>query len=135
MPKTILIVDDEPDSANFIGTVLEDNGYEYLIAGNGREGLELVRKEKPDLITLDLIMPEQSGIMMFQELIRHTGRRPIFTMDHNLLLTWLYKMLLVIHSEEQPGFQYIMEVELDGEKLLTEASVCYWMAVTMLREN
>ncbi|MBC8460735.1 MAG: response regulator [Deltaproteobacteria bacterium] len=70
MVKKILIIDDESDSISFIGTILEDNGYDYISADNGVEGLELTRKEMPDLILLDLIMPEKSGITMFQELKR-----------------------------------------------------------------
>ena len=70
MAKKILIIDDEPDSISFIGSILEDNDYEYISADNGVEGLELTRKEMPDLILLDLIMPEKSGITMFQELKR-----------------------------------------------------------------
>ena len=68
MPAKILIVDDETDAISFVGSVLEDNGYDYISAQNGIEGLELAKNEKPDLILLDLIMPEKSGIMMFQEL-------------------------------------------------------------------
>ncbi len=62
MPKKILVVDDEPDSVDFVSSILEENGYDYISAYDGVEGLELVRKEKPDLILLDLIMPEKSGI-------------------------------------------------------------------------
>lgn len=68
MPKKILVVDDEPDSVDFLSSILEENGYDYISAYDGVEGLELARKEKPDLILLDLIMPEKSGIKMFQEL-------------------------------------------------------------------
>ena len=68
MPKKILIVDDDPDNISIISLIVEDNGYISVSANNGKEGFELVKKEKPDLVTLDLIMPEQSGIVMFQEL-------------------------------------------------------------------
>ena len=70
MAKKVLIIDDELDSISFISSILEDNGYDYISADNGIEGLELTRKEMPDLILLDLIMPEKSGITMFQELKR-----------------------------------------------------------------
>ena len=62
MPKQILVVDDEPDRVDFVSSILEENGYAYISAYDGVEGLELVRKEKPDLILLDLIMPEKNGI-------------------------------------------------------------------------
>lgn len=68
MSKKILIVDDEPDTITFISTVLEENGYTSLSAKDGVEGLDLLRKDKPDLILLDLMMPRKSGITMFQEL-------------------------------------------------------------------
>ena len=68
MTKKILIIDDELDSISFIGSILEDNDFEYISASNGVEGLELTRKDMPDLILLDLIMPKKSGITMFQEL-------------------------------------------------------------------
>ena len=79
MPKRILIVDDEPDAISYISSVLEDNGYDYLSAENGEEGLELAKKEKPDMILLDLIMPEKSGMLMFQELKRdpELGKIPV----------------------------------------------------------
>ncbi|NVL89929.1 MAG: response regulator [Desulfobacterales bacterium] len=68
MSKKILIVDDEPDHITFVSAVLEENGYTSIGAKDGVEGLELVRKERPDLILLDLMMPRKSGITMFQEL-------------------------------------------------------------------
>lgn len=69
MPNKILIIDDEPDAISFVTSILENNGFEdHISASNGVEGLELARKEKPDLILLDLMMPEKSGIIMFQEL-------------------------------------------------------------------
>jgi len=68
MPKKILIVDDEADQRTFLSTVLEENGFASLSAKDGVEGIELLRKEKPDLVLLDLMMPKKSGISMFQEL-------------------------------------------------------------------
>lgn len=68
MAKRILIIDDEPDIVTFLSAVLEENGYSSLSAKDGVEGLDVVRKEKPDLILLDLMMPKKSGITLFQEL-------------------------------------------------------------------
>ena len=73
MAKRILIIDDEPDSVSFIRSILEDNGYESISSRTGVGGMELARKEKPDLILLDLIMPEKGGISIFQELKRDPG--------------------------------------------------------------
>jgi CheY-like chemotaxis protein len=68
MPRKILIVDDEPDVVTFLRSVLQENGYKSISAKNGVEGLEMLRKERPDLVLLDLMMPKKSGITMFQEL-------------------------------------------------------------------
>ena len=83
MPKRILIVDDEPDAISYISSVLEDNGYEYLSAEDGEQGLELAKKEKPDMILLDLIMPGKSGILMFQELKKdpELGKIPVIVVS------------------------------------------------------
>lgn len=68
MSKKILIVDDERDVITFVSAILEENGYTSISAKDGVEGLEVLRKENPDLVLLDLMMPKKSGITMFQEL-------------------------------------------------------------------
>ncbi len=66
--KKILIVDDEPDVVTYLKAFLEDNGFETLEAENGKIGMEKAVKDKPDLITLDITMPEESGVRMFRDL-------------------------------------------------------------------
>jgi len=68
MSKRVLVVDDDPDVRLFNTTVLEENGYTPLVATNGEEGLEMIRKELPDLVILDVMMPKQSGIRLYREL-------------------------------------------------------------------
>jgi CheY-like chemotaxis protein len=65
--KKILIVDDEPDVVSYLEMLLKDSGYETVTAVNGREGIEAVRREKPDLVTLDISMPEASGSRFYKE--------------------------------------------------------------------
>jgi CheY-like chemotaxis protein len=64
----ILILDDEPHVVTYLSTLLEDNGYLTEAAANGIEGMEKIRVKKPDLITLDITMPEQSGIRFYRDL-------------------------------------------------------------------
>ncbi len=64
--QTILIIDDEPDTQTYFSSLLEDNGYNTIIAENGDEGLVKVRETKPDLITLDITMPEMSGVKFYR---------------------------------------------------------------------
>ena len=61
MTQTILVVDDERKLREMIRTYLEQDGYRVVEAGNGREALYVARYEKPDLIILDLMMPEMGG--------------------------------------------------------------------------
>ena len=66
--KRILIAEDEPDILEFLGAALEDHGATVIRAGNGNEALALAKKEKPDLITLDLQMPGMDGAQVFEAL-------------------------------------------------------------------
>lgn len=66
--KTILIVDDEEDILEYLTTLFKDNGYETLTAKDGAEGFELAKKEKPDLVTLDIIMPKESGVRFYRQM-------------------------------------------------------------------
>jgi CheY-like chemotaxis protein len=68
MKKRILIVDDEPDIVSYLEMVLQDNGFETETAGNGNEALEAVRANPPDLVTLDITMPEASGTRFYKEM-------------------------------------------------------------------
>jgi twitching motility two-component system response regulator PilH len=69
MSKKVLVVDDDPpDVRLFSVTVLEEHGYTPLEAGDGVEGLKMIKAEKPDLIILDIMMPRQSGIRLYREL-------------------------------------------------------------------
>ncbi|MFC2103525.1 response regulator, partial [Bacteroidota bacterium] len=63
--KRILVTDDEPDFITYISTILEDNGAKVLKAYDGNEAIEIARKEKPDLMTLDISMPGKSGVEVF----------------------------------------------------------------------
>ncbi|MBW2459966.1 MAG: response regulator [Deltaproteobacteria bacterium] len=66
--KTILVVDDEPDIVTFISTVLEDGGYATQTAKDGVEALKLVQEGRPDLISLDITMPEKSGVRFYRDI-------------------------------------------------------------------
>ncbi len=65
--KRILTIDDEPDERLYISTLLEDNGYITDTAEDGNEGMEKAKADPPDLITLDISMPEKSGVRFFRE--------------------------------------------------------------------
>jgi CheY-like chemotaxis protein len=64
----ILVIDDEPDVVSYLEMLLRDAGYETVSAANGRQGMEMARQEKPDLVTLDVSMPEASGTRFYREI-------------------------------------------------------------------
>jgi CheY-like chemotaxis protein len=68
MAKKILIIDDEKDMRVYLGTLFRKAGYETETAANGDEGLELASSSKPDLITLDILMPKKSGMKAYRHL-------------------------------------------------------------------
>jgi adenylate cyclase len=69
MPRPkILIVDDEPFNVDYLEQELEEMNYKIITAGNGREALDQVRSEKPDLILLDIMMPVMDGFAVLGEL-------------------------------------------------------------------
>jgi len=92
MKARILVVDDNPDSLAIMRTILENHGYEVVAAGNGTDGLAVVRSTPVDLVLLDVMMPDMSGIEVLQQikLDAATGRLPVIlvtakTQDDDLL--------------------------------------------------
>ncbi len=66
--KLILVIDDEPDVVTYLATLFNNNGYATESATNGIESIDKIKEEKPDLITLDISMPEKSGIKFYREI-------------------------------------------------------------------
>lgn len=65
--RRILVVEDEQDISTYLAALLEDNGYEVITADNGIAGLEIARSQEPDLITLDMALPDQSGVRTYRK--------------------------------------------------------------------
>jgi len=68
MGKKILIIDDEPDILNFLEQLFQDEGYETATAGDGVEGIKKLAEFNPDLITLDLQMPKDTGTAFYRKM-------------------------------------------------------------------
>ena len=68
MKTRVLVVDDEPDIVRMVESRLVAHGYDVLTAGGGREALEKVRSFHPDIIILDVVMPEMGGEVVAGEL-------------------------------------------------------------------
>ena len=76
MPKKILLIDDEPEIVEISRDYFKSAGFDVITANNGMNGLQSARREKPDLIVLDLMMPEMDGLD-FCRAIRRESDVPI----------------------------------------------------------
>ena len=96
----ILIVDDDPDVREAVKIILETQPYELIFASNGEECLEQVKKSRPDLIILDLLMPKKDGFEVIKELRGHPSypRIPI--------------LVLTVVKKEAAGRRYELETAL-----------------------
>jgi CheY-like chemotaxis protein len=75
--KKILIVDDEEDIRTYLSTLLGDHGYDILLAKDGKEAWQQVEASSPDLITLDISMPEESGVKFYRDMKKDGRLRKI----------------------------------------------------------
>ncbi len=75
--KLILVVDDEHDVRRFLTTLLEDEGYDTIVATDGEQALEMLETARPDLITLDVAMPNKSGVGTYRALRDNEALRSI----------------------------------------------------------
>jgi len=80
MPKKVLLIDDDKDIISFLTILLEDNGYQSISAIDGDMGFIKAISEKPDLICLDITMPNVSGVKCYRNLSEtaETKEIPVF---------------------------------------------------------
>ena len=77
MGKKVLVVDDDPDVRLFNVPVLEEHGYTRLLGTNGEEGRNLAKQEKPDLVILDVVLPDLDGLEVLSRLRSKLPNMPI----------------------------------------------------------
>ena len=73
----ILVIDDEPSIRSLLDTLLRRKGYDVVLADSGRKGLELFRREHPDVIVLDLKMPEMDGLTVLRQIHSLDPKKPV----------------------------------------------------------
>jgi two-component system chemotaxis response regulator CheY len=74
--RLVLVVDDDPDILQTLGLCLSSEGYRVLMAANGKEALDILERERPSVILLDLMMPVMDGWQFVAEL-DHRGQRDV----------------------------------------------------------
>ncbi|HEB01762.1 MAG TPA: response regulator [Nitrospirae bacterium] len=73
----ILVVDDDAHILKLYKLELEEDGYEVITAANGQEAMELFESEEPNLVTLDILMPDIDGISLLRQMKEKKPRLPI----------------------------------------------------------
>ena len=73
----ILVIDDEQGIRDLLDTMLSRKGYDVVLAESGRKGLELFRRERPDVIVLDLKMPGMDGLTVLQQVRSLNPKQPV----------------------------------------------------------
>jgi len=73
----ILVIDDEQGIRHLLDTLLRRKGYDVVLADGGQKGLELFRRERPDVVVLDLKMPEMDGLTVLRQIHSLDPKKPI----------------------------------------------------------
>lgn len=120
--KKVLIVDDELDVRIFVRTLFETGGYTPITTPNAKEGLEKTKAHCPDLIVLDVMMPEAGGVIMYRELKCDPQLKDIpvimLTGVGEKSFSHYLKMVNLKFQDPIPEPDAYMEKPLDPEKLL-----------------
>lgn len=121
MGKKVLVVDDDPDIRMLNKSIVEESGYTPIEAENGEEGLKMAKKENPDLIILDVLMPKQSGVRLYRELVTDKSLKdiPIILLSGIAKSTFLrsQKALTQFGGAEVPEPEVYLEKPIEPEEL------------------
>ncbi len=101
MGKKVLVIDDDKNAVRFFSVALSENGYEPIVAYDGREGLEKIEEGEIDLIVLDVMMPKKTGFVLFKELKRKEEYKGIPI----LMLTGVAESLMELDAQSEDSFE------------------------------
>lgn len=117
--KIILILEDDPHLGKILVNALKKEDYKVALRENGEQGLDYLESEKPDLILLDLLMPQMDGLSFFEKLLakEETKKIPVIVLT-NLSRTDEYHNTCLKHAKD-----YITKANISIEDLLKKISV------------
>ena len=101
--STIMVVEDEPNQRLLYQMELEDEGYQVITASEGSEALQLVKKEHPDLVVLDLRIPGMDGVAVLEQMMGLNSNLPViiysaYDIFRGNSMTWAAEVYLVKSS-------------------------------------
>ena len=124
MAKKVLVVDDELDVRTFISTLLDSNGYKAVVAEDGEQGWQKFTEAKPDLVTLDVMMPKESGIKMYRSIKTDPAYAgvPVLVISGLARKTFLHsqKVLDQFKNQKVPEPEGYIEKPPEPDELLVE---------------
>jgi DNA-binding response OmpR family regulator len=111
LKKKVLVVDDEADVRNFLMAALLEAGFDVTVAEDGNIALEKIKKQIPDLISLDLVMPHKSGAKLYHELSKHKE--------------WSKIPIIIVtgHARDELGKSDLKELTMSGPGIYLEKPV------------
>ena len=127
-PSRILIIDDEKAIRDSFGAHLEDCGYDIITAENGRVGLSLFEKKDPDLVIIDLRMPEVDGIQVLDQISRQSPMTPLIVASGTGIIT---DAIEALHCG---AWEYLLK-PIEDLSILTHAVEAALEKAQLKREN
>lgn len=109
--KIIMVVDDEADVRNFLKAALLEAGFKVITVDDGNVALEELKKQKPDLISLDLVMPKKSGAKFYRELTKNKEWKKIPV------------IIVTGHARDDLGQADLKELSMSGPGIYLEKPV------------
>ena len=109
--KTVLVVDDEEDVRNYLSMALDDAGFNVITASDGFDALKKVKEHKPDLISLDLVMPKHSGVKFYRDMVKNKE--------------WAKIPIIIVtgHARDDLGKADLKELTMSGPGIYLEKPV------------
>lgn len=123
-PKTILVIDDDPTVLHLLDKQLQAQGYTVLTAGEGRTGFELAVEKQPDLILLDIMIPDKSGGQVAEILAQDEGTKDIPIVFISVLLDAAGRKRIEVNDREYRAVSkpfYFPELLAQIRKALNES--------------
>ncbi|MEH0022854.1 MAG: response regulator [Desulfobacter sp.] len=126
--KTVLIIEDEMEMRFYLMAVVKSLGHKPVMARNGQQGLDMLKSKVPDLIILDIMMPEKGGALVYQEIKADPGLRKVPLMifsgvDPEAFVHYV-KMLNASPGTDTPVPKYYVEKSADPDYLKDMIARC-----------
>ena len=134
--KKILIIDDEPDVVTYLSAVLEANGYKSYATGDIKTAMEQVKDIHPDLICLDIVMPEETGISFYTRLRQDNESKttPVIIIS-GIVESEKFNFRTYTKDDSIPPPECYMEKPIDVEKYIQKVKELVGKNSTILNRN